>query len=148
MNMRGPRSPRRYHFPVAIGPRGSWRRVLGSGHEISRLARMSATAVVADFVAKSRWEDCPAPAVAAARRAIIDCLGVMLAGSSEPPARILQSVALVEGGAPLCTIVGAGQRTGAVWASLCNGTAAHALDWDDTNFVLLGHPSAPVLAAA
>src|SRR6266481_1182415 len=108
---------------------------------------MSATAAVADFVAKSRWEDCPAPAVAAARRAIIDCLGVMLAGSSEPPARILQSVALVEGGAPLCTIVGAGQRTGAVWASLCNGTAAHALDWDDTNFLLLGHPSAPVLAA-
>ncbi len=41
-----------------------------------------------------------------------------------------------------------GARTGAVWASLCNGTAAHALDFDDTNFVLLGHPSAPVLAAA
>ena len=109
---------------------------------------MHATTAVADFVAKSRWEDCPEPAVAAARRAILDCLGVMLAGASEPPARILQSVAQAEGGMPLATIVGAGRRTGAVWAALCNGTAAHALDFDDTNFVMLGHPSAPVLAAA
>ena len=34
-----------------------------------------------------------------------------------------------------------------MWAALCNGTAAHALDFDDTNFTMLGHPSAPVLAA-
>ena len=52
---------------------------------------MHATTAVADFVAKSRWEDCPDAAVAAARRAILDCLGVMLAGASEPPAAILQS---------------------------------------------------------
>jgi 2-methylcitrate dehydratase PrpD len=109
---------------------------------------MSETIAVADFVAKSRWEDCPATAVAAARRAILDCLGVMLAGSQEPSARILQAVAVAEGGEPLCTVVGTGRRTGAVWAALCNGTAAHALDFDDTNFILLGHPSAPVLAAA
>src|SRR5499427_8388286 len=109
---------------------------------------MSATTVVADFIAKTRWEDLPPAAVSAARGAIIDCLGVMLAGAGEPSARILQTVALAEGGSPLCTIVGTGGRTGAVWAALCNGTAAHALDFDDTNFVLLGHPSAPVLAAA
>jgi 2-methylcitrate dehydratase PrpD len=35
-----------------------------------------------------------------------------------------------------------------VWAALANGTAAHALDFDDTNFALMGHPSAPVLSAA
>src|SRR5439155_850554 len=109
---------------------------------------MSSTTALADFVAKSRWEDCPASAVAVVRGAILDCLGVMLAGSLERSARILQAVALAEGGAPLCTVVGAGRRTGAVWAALCNGTAAHALDFDDTNFTLLGHPSAPVLAAA
>jgi len=108
---------------------------------------MNVTTILADFVAKSRWEDCPASAVAAARGAILDCLGVMLAGSREPSARILQAVTLAEGGSPLCTVVGAGRRTGAVWAALCNGTAAHALDFDDTNFLLLGHPSAPVLAA-
>jgi len=109
---------------------------------------MRATSMIADFVVKSRWEECPTLAVEAARRAILDCLGVMLAGSVEPAARLVQAVAEAEGGQPLCTVVGTGRRTGAVWAALCNGTAAHALDFDDTNFVMMGHPSAPVLAAA
>ena len=109
---------------------------------------MNATALLAEFITKSRYEDCPEAALDAARRAILDCLGVMLAGSVEPAARILQEVARAEGGAPLATVVGTGRRTGAVWAALCNGTAAHALDFDDTNFALMGHPSAPVLAAA
>src|SRR5262245_46658299 len=109
---------------------------------------MHATAQIAEFVAKSRWEECPPAAVEVARRAILDCLGVMLAGSLDEPARIVQAVAAAEGGAPLATIAGTGRRTGAVWAALANGTAAHALDFDDTNFALMGHPSAPVLAAA
>ena len=109
---------------------------------------MRATSTVAEFVAKSRWEDCPAEAVDAARRAILDCLGVMLAGSVEPAARIVTEIARSEGGAPLATVVGTSLRTGAVWASLANGTAAHALDFDDTNFAMMGHPSAPVLSAA
>jgi 2-methylcitrate dehydratase PrpD len=109
---------------------------------------MKATSTIAAFVSGSRWEQCPTPAVEGARRAILDCLGVMLAGAAEPAARIVQRVARAEGGGPLCTVVGAGLRSGAVWAALCNGTAAHALDFDDTNFAMLGHPSAPVLSAA
>src|SRR5216684_3237614 len=109
---------------------------------------MNTTSMLAEFITKSRLEDCPEAALGGARRAILDCLGVMLAGSIEPAARILQQVAQAEGGLPLATVVGTGRRTGAVWAALCNGTAAHALDFDDTNFILLGHPSAPVLAAA
>src|SRR5690242_5804061 len=109
---------------------------------------MNTTSMLAEFITKSRLEDCPEAALQGARRAILDCLGVMLAGSVEPAARILQQVALAEGGLPLATVVGARRRTGAVWAALCNGTAAHALDFDDTNFALMGHPSAPVLAAA
>src|SRR5262249_50699199 len=130
----------------------------GPGHDLEhtrtvlgfRLAEgpMRTTSMLAEFVAKSRFDECPPAAVEAARAAIVDCLGVMLAGSAGPPARIVQSVALAEGGTPLCTIAGTGRRTGAVWAALANGTAAHALDFDDTNFAMLGHPSAPVLSAA
>ncbi len=109
---------------------------------------MRATSAIAEFIAKSRWEDCPAEAVDAARRAILDCLGVMLAGSVEPAARIVTDIARSEGGAPLATVVGTPLRTGAVWAALANGTAAHALDFDDTNFAMMGHPTAPVLSAA
>ena len=109
---------------------------------------MRATSAIAEFIAKSRWEDCPAGAVDAARRAILDGLGVMLAGSVEPAARIVTDIARSEGGAPFATVVGTPLRTGAVWAALANGTAAHALDFDDTNFAMMGHPTAPVLSAA
>jgi 2-methylcitrate dehydratase PrpD len=109
---------------------------------------MRVTSILAEFLVKNQWTDVPPAAVDAARRAITDCLGVMLAGAPEPAARIVQAVAAAEGGAPLATIAGTGRRTGAVWAALANGTAAHALDFDDTNFAMMGHPSAPVLAAA
>ena len=109
---------------------------------------MGATERFAEFVVKSRWEDLPAAAVEQAKRAILDTLGVMLAGSAEPAAGIVRGLAEAEGGAPRCAVVGTKMRTGAVWAALANGTAAHALDFDDTNFAMMGHPSAPVLAAA
>ncbi len=109
---------------------------------------MGATARLAEFIVKSRWEDLPSAAIDAATRAILDSVGVMLAGSVEPPARIIQRIAEGEGGAPLCTVLGTRLRTGGVWAALANGTAGHALDFDDTNFALLGHPSVPLLATA
>ncbi|MEK7709385.1 MAG: MmgE/PrpD family protein, partial [candidate division NC10 bacterium] len=109
---------------------------------------MGATARLAEFSVKSRWEELPAAAIERAKRAILDSVGVMLAGSVEPPALIVQRLAEAEGGAPLCTVAGTRLRTGGVWAALANGTAGHALDFDDTNFAMLGHPSVPVLAAA
>ena len=109
---------------------------------------IGATARLAEFSVKSRWEELPAAAIERAKRAILDSVGVMLAGSVEPPALIVQRLAEAEGGAPLCTVAGTRLRTGGVWAALANGTAGHALDFDDTNFAMLGHPSVPVLAAA
>lgn len=109
---------------------------------------MTATARIAEFIVKSRWEDASLTAIEAAKRAILDSIGVMLAGSVEPPARIAQRIAEAEGGAPLATVLGTRIRTGGVWAALANGIAGHALDFDDTNFALLGHPSVPILAAA
>ena len=108
---------------------------------------MGATARIAEFVVKSRWEDVPATAIERAKDAILDTIGVTLAGSVEAPARMVRKLAQEEGGAPRCTVVGAGMRTGAVWAALANGTSAHALDFDDTHFAMMGHPSAPVLSA-
>jgi 2-methylcitrate dehydratase PrpD len=109
---------------------------------------VGATALVAEFIVKSRREELPQAVVEQAKRAILDSVGVMLAGSVEPPARIIQRLAEAEGGAPLATVLGTPLRTGGVWAALANGTAGHALDFDDTNFAMMGHPSVPVLAAA
>src|SRR3989442_701718 len=109
---------------------------------------MSAIARIAEFVVKTRLDDCPRDAIASVRRAALDSIGVMLAGSTEPIARIVREVARAEGGTPLCTVVGASLRTSPTWAALANGAAGHAHDFDDTSFALMGHPSVPLLAAA
>jgi 2-methylcitrate dehydratase PrpD len=109
---------------------------------------MSAIARIAEFVVKTRLDDCPREAIASVRRAALDSLGVMLAGSTEPIARIVREVVRAEGGTPLCTVIGASLRTSPTWAALANGAAGHAHDFDDTSFALMGHPSVPLLAAA
>ena len=88
----------------------------------------------------------------AARRtagtAWLDTIGVMLAGSVEASARNVQRVIEAEGGHPRGQIVGTASRTSAGSAALANGTAAHALDFDDMCFVSMAHPSAPLVAAS
>jgi 2-methylcitrate dehydratase PrpD len=109
---------------------------------------MTATARLAEFVVKTTLRDCPDAAVAQVRRAALDTVGVMLAGAQEPAAVAVRRVVRAEGGTPLCTVVGTSVRAAPTWAALANGTAGHAHDFDDTNFALMGHPSAPLLAAA
>ncbi len=109
---------------------------------------MGATTRLAEFIVKSRREDLPGDALDAAKRAVLDSVGVMLAGSVEQPALIVQRLAAADEGAARCTVLGTAMRTSPVWAALANGTAGHALDFDDTNFAMMGHPSVPVLAAA
>jgi len=89
----------------------------------------------------------PAAAHAAAARALLDTVGVTLAGAAEPAARIVQRVAEQDGSGP-CRVLGTALRVSAANAALANGTAAHALDYDDMCFVSLAHPSAPLVAAA
>ena len=109
---------------------------------------MTATTSLAEFIVKLTPADVPDGVHAQVRRAALDTIGCMLAGASEPVAAITRAVARAEGGAPLCTVVGTSLRTGLTWAALANGAAGHAHDFDDTNFALMGHPSAPLLAAA
>ena len=90
-----------------------------------------------------------APPVEARTRAInafLDTVGVTLAGASEPAARAVQRTVAANGGSA-CTVLGTSIRTSVSDAALANGTAAHALDYDDMCFVSLAHPSAPLVSA-
>jgi len=89
----------------------------------------------------------PRSARAAAARALLDTVGVALAGAAEPAARIVQRVVSQDGAGP-CRVLGTALLASAANAALANGTAAHALDYDDMCFVSLAHPSAPLVAAA
>jgi len=87
----------------------------------------------------------PAEARASALRAVIDTIGVALAGAPEPAAEIVRRVIADTGP---CLVLGADRRASATNAALANGTAAHALDYDDMCFVSLAHPSAPLVTSA
>jgi len=89
----------------------------------------------------------PSAARTIAARAFLDTVGVALAGACEPAARSVQRVIAGDGVGP-CTVLGTSLRASAANAALANGTAAHALDFDDMCFVSLAHPSAPLVPAA
>jgi 2-methylcitrate dehydratase PrpD len=91
-----------------------------------------------------RYDALPPEALHWARVAILDTVGCTLAGASEPCARIVGRVAATNGP---CTVFGATGRVAALDAALINGTASHALDYDDCSDTLGGHPSAPILPA-
>ena len=105
---------------------------------------MTAASRLAAFAVTS---DIPDEARAVARAALQDTVGVILAGAVEPAARITQRVARVDGGPGPCHILGTSDQTGPSYAALSNGTAAHALDFDDMCWTTLAHPSAPLVAA-
>ncbi len=106
-----------------------------------------ATRELAGRIAEARPSDIGAPARAQARNAVLDTLGVILAGRNEECARLARRLAASEGGAPAARLIGETARTSASWAAFVNGTAGHALDFDDVDFVMLGHPSVTLAPA-
>ena len=62
--------------------------------------------------------------------------------------RIVRELTAPAGGDGQATLLGCAGRAAALDAALVNGTAAHALDYDDTHASVRGHPSAPIVAAA
>lgn len=106
---------------------------------------MDIAANLAKRIHAFRYEELPEEAVFWAKQAIIDTVGVTFAGSHEPTTRIpatLPGIAAAEGP---CLIFGESRRTDAMSAVLINGVASHALDYDDVNPVMGGHPSAPLV---
>jgi 2-methylcitrate dehydratase PrpD len=106
---------------------------------------MSISVQLAKRIVALRYEDLPEAAVKSAKMAILDTVGVTLAGASEEPTRIVERV-LGEGAKDGPSLVlGRDRRTACLDAALINGTAAHALDFDDCSNTMGGHPSAPIV---
>jgi 2-methylcitrate dehydratase PrpD len=95
------------------------------------------------WVAETRFEALPKPAVEMGRFAVLDWWGVTVGGVDEPVARLLRD-AMPEPEGP-ASVLGTGRTASPVTAALWNGTASHALDYDDTVTALPGHVTAPVL---
>lgn len=81
-----------------------------------------------------------------AKTAIIDTLGVTIAGASEPCTTLLLETPGVATAPGTCSILGTRRQTSALDATFINGTASHALDYDDFSQPMGGHQSAPLVA--
>lgn len=104
---------------------------------------MGATEEIARFIVNKCFKDIPPEAVSMAKRAILDSMGVALAGSVSPQGRIIIKHVKENGGIPESSVLGAGFRTSAPNAAFANGTLTHALDYDDT-WLPLGHPTCTI----
>ncbi|ALM83550.1 hypothetical protein ASB57_11745 [Bordetella sp. N] len=94
-----------------------------------------------------RHEDLPLAVRQVSRDSLADWLACTLAGREEPGSRIVAQALLEEGGAAQAILIGDGARVSVAQAALANGTASHALDYDDVNLALPGHPGVAIFPA-
>jgi 2-methylcitrate dehydratase PrpD len=90
--------------------------------------------------------DVPEDALNVAKMALLDTIGVTLAGSREDCVTFVRRATgpFAPGDS---TLFGDVVTLSPLDAALVNGTAAHALDFDDCSNTLGGHPSAPIVPA-
>ena len=96
-----------------------------------------------EFIAGVRYEHLPSEAVRSIITAFADTISVSVAGANEEAPLTLMKVLTPLGDE---ATLFAGGRASAANAAWINGTAAHALDYDDVA-QQGGHPSAPLVSA-
>ncbi|SCW59177.1 MmgE/PrpD family protein [Ancylobacter rudongensis] len=112
-------------------------------------AARSVAEQAADFLIACRNSPLPPDVASIARTALTDYVGVALAGAAEPVARNVRAWACERASGAGATVIGtAGLRLDPENAALCNAVAGHALDFDDTSWVTIGHPTSVVAPAA
>ncbi|SMF31139.1 2-methylcitrate dehydratase PrpD [Tistlia consotensis] len=107
--------------------------------------RQSPTGILGAWIADAP-SDWSAASRSVATAAFVDCFACMIAGSREEVTRRTLS-AVRSWGQGAAGVVGQGLGLPAPWAALVNGTAAHALDYDDILDPSLSHPSAVLVPA-
>jgi 2-methylcitrate dehydratase PrpD len=93
-----------------------------------------------------RHDDIPAEIRALAVHCVLDTVGVAIAGADDGLVEILAAELAAEGTGAV-QAWGRPERLPPLAAALLNGTAAHALDYDDVNLAMPGHPSVAILPA-
>ena len=107
---------------------------------------MGLTAELAAFTCNPRFPELPGRAVDIVQAGFADTIATMLAGREEPVVRIAQQfVAARQSSAAEASLLLGGRKAASADAALVNGTAGHALDFDDV--ALGGHPSTVLVPA-
>src|SRR6516165_4191646 len=115
------------------------------GEVVEKRTQAGLTLTLAERAIALRDDELQWPLRELARQCVLDYLGVALAGADDPLVRILLDEMAEAGGSPQASIIGHSERLPALSAALVNGAAAHALDYDDVNMAMPGHPSVAIL---
>ncbi len=107
--------------------------------------RPPVTRWLAERACAIQFDDLPDTAVTVARQCILDWFAVTIPGFAEPVVKILSEEILSDGAAPVASLAGSAKKTSALNAALINGAASHAIDYDDVNMAILGHPTVAIL---
>jgi len=112
-----------------------------------RLDAGSLTRTLAERASALRYDDLPEDVRELARQSVLDYYSVALAGADDPLVRILLDELSEAGGAAQAAVIGHDARLPMLSAALVNGAIGHALDYDDVNLAMPGHPSVAILPA-
>src|SRR5262245_63040612 len=111
------------------------------------MAAIPVTAEIARRAAAMTWRDLPDDLLERTKQCLLDWFAVTIAGAQEELTNILVREAIDDGAKGPATLVGRGEKTLPSTAALINGAASHALDYDDVNFAMHGHPTVTVVPA-
>jgi 2-methylcitrate dehydratase PrpD len=114
--------------------------------------RPGVTATIAEFAVGAPKDVATDAALDMAERSVVDTIGVALAAKDEETMVALARAQVGRLPPGPCSVLAVesplvGQRTQPVQAAFLNGTAAHALDYDDVADSIKGHPSAVLVPA-
>ena len=105
------------------------------------------TRALAEQARALSFADLPQETRDRARQCILDYVACAMAGASDELTEILVAEMREQGGEARATLFGHEGRLPAASAALINGASAHALDFDDVNLAMPGHPSVAILPA-
>ncbi len=111
------------------------------------LTQVGLTQQLAERAAAVDHSALPDSVRALARQCVLDYYGVALAGADDPLVAILLDEMAEAGGAAQAAVIGHPARLPVLAAALVNGAIGHALDYDDVNLAMPGHPSVAILPA-
>lgn len=111
------------------------------------MATPAVTSEIAQRAAILGFKDLPDDLIERTKQCLLDWFAVTLAGAQDELTDILIQETLEDGGKGPASLVGRKEKVTPSAATLINGAASHALDYDDVNFAMGGHPTVTVVPA-
>lgn len=101
------------------------------------------------FITETKYEHLSQEMVTISKQAIIDTIGVSLAGWYEPAVQKVKNIYVSSATSQSgdSSLWGEALQVECEKAALINGIASHVLDYDDASAGVIIHPSAPILSA-